>query len=72
MCKVPGRNITGDVGKSFRDKRSRITMRKFVAQKGRMKRTNLDLVDWKAVDKIMDNSTQQFCLWVNKHISTFS
>ena len=46
-------------------------MRKFLAQKGRMKRTTFDLVNWEAVDKIMDNSTQQFCLWFTNNVSKF-
>ena len=30
-----------------------------------------DLLDWEAVNKIKDNSPQQFCLWVTNHDSKF-
>ena len=36
-----------------------------------MKIRTSDLVYWKAVDKIMYNSPQQFFLWVTKHVSKF-
>ena len=47
-------------------------MREFLAQKGGLKRTTFDLVDWEAVDKMMDNSLQQFCFWVAKRVSKCS
>ena len=62
ICMVGGRNMTGDICMAVCDKRSRRTMREFLDQKGRMKITTLDLVNWEAVDIIMDNSSQQFCL----------
>ena len=42
-------------------------MRELLAQNGRMKRTTIDLVDWKDVDKMTENSLQQLCLWVTRH-----
>ena len=63
--------MTGDIGKAVWDKRNRRTMREFIYQKFRMKITTFDLVDWEAVDKIIYNSTQQFRLWVTKHVRKF-
>ena len=71
ICEVTGRKVTGNIVKSVCDKRSRITMGGFLPQKGRMKRTTFDLVDWGAVDKMMRNFPQHFCLWVTNHVSTF-
>ena len=71
IYKVSGSKMKGYIGKTFHDKRSRRTMREFLAQKGRIKTTNFDLVYWEDVDKMMDNSSQQLCLWVTKHVSKF-
>ena len=51
FCKVSGRKITSGIGKAICDKRSKRTMREFLAQKGRMKRTTFELVDCEDVDK---------------------
>ena len=69
ICKVSGRKMTGDTGKAVHDKRSRITTREFLAQKGTMEISIFDFLNWDPVDKIMDNSPQQLCLWVTKHVS---
>ena len=71
ICKVSGRELKGGIGKEVCDERSRRTMRELLSNKGSMKRTAFDLVDWGDIDKIMDNSPQQFCLWVTKHVSKF-
>ena len=63
--------MEGDIGKEIRDKRSRRTMIDFMAQKSRIKITTFNFVYWEAVDKMMDNHPQQFCLWVTKHVSKF-
>ena len=46
IFKIAGRKMTGYLVKAVCDKRSRRTMREFLDQNGRMKRTTLDLVDW--------------------------
>ena len=71
IYKVVVSKMIGDISKAVRDERNRRTMREFLYQKVRMKITTFDLVDWEAVDKIIDKSTQQFRLWVTKHASEF-
>ena len=61
--------MTGDIGKEVCDERIRRNMRQLIAYKGRMIITTFDLVDLEAVDKMIDNPPQQFCLWVTKHVS---
>ena len=61
--------MTGGIGKAFSDKSSKITIREILSQKVKMKITTFKLVDWEAVDKIMNNYPQQFCSWVTNHVS---
>ena len=63
--------MTEDIGKAVHAEKGRRTMIELLSHKGRMKMTTFDLVDWEAVEKMMDNSPQQFCLWVTKHVSKF-
>ena len=71
IYKVVVSKMIGDISKAVRDERNRRTMREFLYQKVRMKITTFDLVDWEAVDKIIDKSNQQFRLWVTKHVRKF-
>ena len=50
ICKVAGTKMTGDLDKSVCDKSIRRNMRDFLAQKGRIKITTFNLVDWEAVE----------------------
>ena len=69
ICKVAGMKMTGDLEKAVCDKRIRRNMREFISQKGRIKRITFNLVDWEAVDKMMDNPPQHLYLWVINHVS---
>ena len=71
LCELVGRKMIGDIGNKVCDKRSRRNMKEFLSQKVRIKRKIFGLMDWEAVDIMMENSTQQFCLWVTKHVSKF-
>ena len=71
ICKVAGSKATGDTGKEYLEKRSKRKMNEFLAHNYRVKITNFDLVDWEAVDKMMNNSSHQFFTWVTKHVSKF-
>ena len=63
--------MTGGIGNTVCDDMSRRTMRDFLAQKCMVKRTTSVLVDWEAVDKMMDNCPKQFYVWVTNNFSKY-
>lgn len=70
-CFVKGNNIVNNLGKHIKDDLSRIAMRKKLSDSGKLSTQGFDLVDWVAQEKMMSQRSQQYRLWLTKHVSGF-
>ena len=68
---IDGVKICGDIGAPIRRAHGRRQMRDHLAKKGVLSSEAFDLVDWPAIERMMNHMPQQFRLWVTKHVSKF-